>query len=562
MSPWSGSVASAQTFSPVPKTSPAHSSPATAGQTPPAASLRPVPKFSGTSVRDPQRGTASSDKTTALVWRKSEQVAPPAPVMAAPVKVAAQRPLSLPNQLRANDSDSLQLTAPTGTPLTQHGSNAPPEVTARTLTPSNSIRPNSIRQAQFELPAPGQAAVAPTPADLPRTLQSPAQAQPSKPLPDFFEEPFGDTEVPVPAPRTAAGAPPATSPALNVPDLPLPNALRQPAAEESPALVPELFAPSVDPVDESLPPPKLEPAPLPAPDRAIPDPAISPALPNLGGQTQSPSRLGEPSTPGADRIRREVDDLDTRNPRSRSGDGLTQRNYDDVSLGGVTELSCDDFRRNIAQATIRTISLDISPPFRPNEIDTDKFERLRSSFLERQVSRDWTSLDGKKLGRGRLRDLAYEKVLIETDFGTVEEFPVSALAEADLAYVTDQWELPKECLIEQVAYQPRQWVDSKITWKASNLMHNTLYFEEVNSERYGQTPGPILEPIVSSAHFFANIAVMPYKMGVHKPSECQYALGYYRPGDCAPWIIPPVPISLRGALYQAGAITGTFLLVP
>lgn len=524
-----------------------------------------MPKFSGTSVRDPQRGSAPSDKTTALVWRKSEQVAPPAPVKAAPMKVAAQRPLSPPNQLRANDSDSLQLTAPTGTPLTQRDSSAPPEVTARTLTPSNTIRPTSIRptairQAQFELPAPGQAAVAPTPADLPRTLQPPAQAQPSRPLPDFFEEPFGDMEVPVPAPKSAAGALPATSPALSIPDLPLPNTLRQPSAEESPALVPELFAPTVDPVDESLPPPKLEPAPLPTPDNAIPDPAISPALPNLGGQTQSPSQLGEPSTPGADRIRREVDQLDSRNPRS--DDGLPQRNLDDLSSGRVSELSCDDFRRNIAQATIRTISLDISPPFRPHLIKMDDFDLARDTFMERQVSRDWTSLDGKKLGRGRLVDLAYEKVLIETDFGTVEEFPVSALAEADLAYVTDQWELPKECLIEQVAYQPRQWVDSKITWKASNLMHNTLYFEEVNLERYGQTPGPILEPIVSSAHFFANIAVMPYKMGVHKPSECQYALGYYRPGDCAPWIIPPVPISLRGALYQAGAITGTFLLVP
>ena len=534
-----------------------------------------MPKFSGTSVRDPQRGTASNDKSTALVWRQSEQVTPPAPVKAAPVKaapvkaapvkVADQRPLSPPNQLRANDSDSLQLTAPTGTPLTQRDSNAPPEVTAITLTPANSIRPTAIRptairQAQFELPEPGQAAVAPTPADLPRTLQLPAPAPPSKPLPDFFEEPFGDTEVPVP--KSPPGAPPATSPALNVPDLPLPNTLRQPSAEESPSLVPELFAPTVDPVDESLPPAKREPAPLPATEEAIPDPAISPALPNLGGQTQSPSQLGEPSTPGADRIKQEVDELDTRNPRSRSDDGLPPRNLDDQSSGRGSELSCDDFRRNIAQATIRTISLDISPPFRPHLIEMDDFDQARETFLERQVSRDWTSLDGKKLGRGRLVDLAYEKVLIETDFGTVEEFAVSALTEADLAYVTDQWELPKECLIEQVAYQPRQWVDAKITWKASNLMHNTLYFEEVNLERYGQTPGPILEPIVSSAHFFANIAVMPYKMGVHKPSECQYALGYYRPGDCAPWIIPPVPISLRGALYQASAITGTFLLVP
>ncbi len=63
-------------------------------------------------------------------------------------------------------------------------------------------------------------------------------------------------------------------------------------------------------------------------------------------------------------------------------------------------------------------------------------------------------------------------------------------------------------------------------------------------------------------HFFANIAVLPYKMGVHGPHECQYALGYYRPGNCAPWIKPPVPISARGAIAQAATMTGLFWLIP
>ncbi len=101
-----------------------------------------------------------------------------------------------------------------------------------------------------------------------------------------------------------------------------------------------------------------------------------------------------------------------------------------------------------------------------------------------------------------------------------------------------------------------------MTWKASNLCHTPLYFEDVNLERYGHTHGPVLEPVVQSAHFFANIAVLPYKMGVHSPKECQYALGYYRPGNCAPWIIPPVPLSVRGALVQGAALTGAFWLIP
>ena len=72
-----------------------------------------------------------------------------------------------------------------------------------------------------------------------------------------------------------------------------------------------------------------------------------------------------------------------------------------------------------------------------------------------------------------------------------------------------------------------------------------------------------MQPILSGAHFFACVAFLPYNMGVHPPNECEYALGYYRPGECAPYVIPPIPISLRGALFEAGAIgTGLWLLNP
>lgn len=116
--------------------------------------------------------------------------------------------------------------------------------------------------------------------------------------------------------------------------------------------------------------------------------------------------------------------------------------------------------------------------------------------------------------------------------------------------------------MDQPEYRRRNWVASSVTWKASNAVHKPLYFQDINLERYGHTTGPVLQPVISSAHFFANIATMPYQMGVHLPSECQYALGYYRPGSCAPWITQPVPLSLRGALFQAGTLTTTGLLVP
>ncbi len=227
-----------------------------------------------------------------------------------------------------------------------------------------------------------------------------------------------------------------------------------------------------------------------------------------------------------------------------------------------TGLSCDEFRQRIRSATIDQVSLDPSPPFRPDVIDMKEFDKLKDRFNEKQIVRTWRSIDGRPMGTGRLNDLAYGKAVIRTEFDTNEELPMNQLSEADLAYISQNWGLPTECLIEQVAFTPRQWTPTTMTYAASNLCHKPLYFEEVNLERYGHTAGPLAQPIISSAHFFLNIAVLPYKMGVHSPQECQYALGYYRPGNCAPWIIPPVPLSVRGAWYQATAVTGTALLIP
>ena len=97
---------------------------------------------------------------------------------------------------------------------------------------------------------------------------------------------------------------------------------------------------------------------------------------------------------------------------------------------------------------------------------------------------------------------------------------------------------------------------------ASALCHKPLYFEEVQLERYGHTAGPIRQPIISGAHFFLNIAALPYNMAINPPKECEYALGYYRPGSCAPWMIPPIPLSLRGAAAETGAVLGGVFLLP
>ena len=96
----------------------------------------------------------------------------------------------------------------------------------------------------------------------------------------------------------------------------------------------------------------------------------------------------------------------------------------------------------------------------------------------------------------------------------------------------------------------RQWLATAFEYHASALCHKPLYFEDVQLERYGHTAGPFRQPIISGAHFMISLLALPYQMGMHPPNECVYPLGYYRPGNCAPWMIPPIPLSMEGASWK------------
>jgi len=121
---------------------------------------------------------------------------------------------------------------------------------------------------------------------------------------------------------------------------------------------------------------------------------------------------------------------------------------------------------------------------------------------------------------------------------------------------------PQECPLGGDPYEPRNFATTDFTWKASALCHKPLYFEQPQMERYGHTFGPVIQPFFSGAHFFVSVVALPYKMGVEPPLECVYALGWYRPGSCAPRTLGPVPISFRGALSQLGISTGLTYLFP
>ena len=228
----------------------------------------------------------------------------------------------------------------------------------------------------------------------------------------------------------------------------------------------------------------------------------------------------------------------------------------------------EECRREFAEAAakrgIRDISLNIVPPYlvpdltRPlDDLETEKLEKLGQSDF-----RTWRDQQGNVLAEGQLFDYLNGKVIVTSREGAKSEIPVGRLGRDELCYLNAWWELPHECGYEGEQGADRNWNHITMTWKASSLCHKPLYFEEVQLERYGHSAGPIRQPLLSAAHFCWNIANLPYHIGMNPPTECIYTLGHYRPGSCAPWFVPGVPLHPRGISFKSIATASLIVLIP
>jgi hypothetical protein len=123
-------------------------------------------------------------------------------------------------------------------------------------------------------------------------------------------------------------------------------------------------------------------------------------------------------------------------------------------------------------------------------------------------------------------------------------------------------ELPKECPLQTIPYNGRHFAQTCYQWKASALCTKAAYFEDVQLERYGHSICPVFEPVISGAKFFLTIPFLPYKAGLFTPNECVYTLGHYRAGNCSPYMLDPLPISVRAILFEGAAVGGAIALLP
>ena len=247
-----------------------------------------------------------------------------------------------------------------------------------------------------------------------------------------------------------------------------------------------------------------------------------------------------------DRVRSRLDDeLDLedldRELDKELDEEIDNEDFDDNRPNRAPRKTCRQFQEELIAGSIRDISLDISPP------------AASEGAQYGGLARTWTDRRGNTLATGALVDLRRGYVILDSG----QKLAYARLSEADLSAVSEFWRLPEVCVIDNRGGSPyRNWTPQVVTWKASNLCHKPLYFENTQLERYGHSRGPIAQPIHSTLHFFTRLVALPYMTGMCPPNECEYALGYYRPGNCAPWLKDPVPISLQGIRREALFVTG------
>lgn len=244
--------------------------------------------------------------------------------------------------------------------------------------------------------------------------------------------------------------------------------------------------------------------------------------------------------------------------RRQPGDEVVDFNGRDCAKEQATLRAAWDEMRS---TKIQEISLDITPSLEPTGTP-EEHEKSRRENMERAPARDWYNKNGQLLARGKMVNFKNTQVYVEDESGSIKKLSWYVLGNQELCFVSAWWDLPSEATAENQRFEGRNWTPITMTWAASALCHKPLYFEEVQLERYGHSMPPARQAAMSGVHFFGSIFFLPYQMGLNPPNECQYALGYYRPGSCAPWLIPAVPLSARAARMQVGALTGAITWLP
>ncbi|MBL8824449.1 MAG: hypothetical protein JNJ77_17815 [Planctomycetia bacterium] len=109
--------------------------------------------------------------------------------------------------------------------------------------------------------------------------------------------------------------------------------------------------------------------------------------------------------------------------------------------------------------------------------------------------------------------------------------------------------------------ETRKFEEMKAMVQASYVVYQPLYFQQINVERYGWECG-VFQPVISTAQFYGDVLLFPYKFASNPPWHCEANAGYALPGDPEPLRFLTTPFSWRGVAAQAGVAVGAAGIFP
>jgi hypothetical protein len=93
------------------------------------------------------------------------------------------------------------------------------------------------------------------------------------------------------------------------------------------------------------------------------------------------------------------------------------------------------------------------------------------------------------------------------------------------------------------------------------VVHRRLFFEEMNSERYGWELG-MAQPFVSAAYFYKDVLLWPAHLTSNFKERFDTNAGKCLPGTPVAYYLYPPQITLTGLSWQTGAVLGIAFLLP
>ena len=390
----------------------------------------------------------------------------------------------------------------------------PPGQVARKSADSVAPRPGAIALAVPPEPIQlvGGGAIEGQPAPAPMDLDAPAPAAALKPAPVGEPETLGASAV-----GNAAE--------------PLPPLDDAPAAQPAPAV--ERPAPVV----AEPPAPAEPPALMPAPEPAVVDAPVAPAMATVEARPSPSLVADEPQSPPT-------------SAPAPPDDALPP--IEDVAPPPALSIPAMGRRAAPASASSLTDRPSSLPPHLQREVERVAERQDLDARRDRRAAQ--TPVDPIQVNSSRLE---LPRAPSPTEARPLRAIPV-----------------PEEF----VPLAPRQWEANRKMWAAAATCHGPLYFQDAVLERYGQgieqAAGPIgrylsyplddptqsnarnqiFQPFYGMGKFVFQIAALPYHLIVDPPNEPEYDLGYYRPGDRIPagtFYIPKTGVGppLRGRNY-------------